>query len=268
VRTVTWLAASCALAVLYLVPPPPAHQRNQSALTVMTYNIHHGFNDDGVPGMQQTANEIVNANADLIALQEIGRGWTLLGGNDLIGYLRWRFPDYVVSYTPINGRLWGLATMSRLPVLASGGEAFDAEPGAVRYGWSAAGVRFRGEVLRFHSVHITPDLTGPMGDARFAQTEELQHLARGREAVIIAGDFNAHPQDPPIVSMSRAFTDLGAAVGLDRRATWPAARSNERIDYIFGRGVTALDGSVPQIITSDHLPVIVRVRFDDTTSVR
>jgi endonuclease/exonuclease/phosphatase family metal-dependent hydrolase len=264
----TWLAASCGLTVLYLIPPPPTQRRDEDVVTVMTYNIHHGFNDDGVPGMQHTATEIANARADIIALQEIGRGWTLLGGNDLIGYLRWRFPDYVITYTPINGKLWGLATMSRAEVTETGGEPFAAATGAVRYGWSAAAVRVGGAPLRFYTVHVTPDLVGPMGDARFAQVQVLQHLARGPVPVIIAGDFNAHPEDPPIVSMRDVFRDLGGDAGLGNRATWPAAGANERIDYVFGRGVTAKSAFIPQTTASDHLPVIVRVRFDDTTRVR
>ncbi|HEY0304420.1 MAG TPA: endonuclease/exonuclease/phosphatase family protein [Longimicrobiales bacterium] len=267
-RAVTWLAAACALAVLYLIPPPPMQPRNERELTVMTYNIHHGFDDRGVPGMQNTASEIANANADLVALQEIGRGWTLLGGNDLIGYLRWRFPQYALNYTPINGQLWGLAIMSRLQVDAADGEAFEAEPGSVRYGWSGVVVRAGGRKLWFYGTHVTPDLVGPAGDARFAQTATLQHLTSLIRPVIIAGDFNAHPQDPPIVSMARAFSDLGANAGLGELETWPAGKPNERIDYIFGRGVTVAGGSIPRTPASDHLPVVVRVRFDDTTTLR
>lgn len=263
--TAAWFAAAAALAVLHLIPPPPATERRDAGITVMTYNIHHGFNDDGVPGMQRTAEVIANANPDLVALQEVGRGWTLLGGNDLIGYMRWRFPDYTVNYTPTNGLLWGLATMSRLPVLAAAGGEFESEPGAVRYGWSKTDVRTDSVTLSFYSVHVTPDLEGPMGDARFAQAEELQHRARGRAHAILAGDYNAHPQERPIKSMATGYRDLGAAAGLEAMATWPAAQPRERIDYVFGRGVTAIHGFIPRTTASDHLPLVVRVRFDDTT---
>ena len=267
-QVITALAASTALATLYLVPPPPGPEAERNVLTVASYNIHHGFNDDGVPGMPATAREIENLNADVVALQEIGRGWTLLGGNDLVGYLRWRFPNYGVTYTPVNGELWGLAIMSRSPALAAGGGRFAAEPGAVRYGWTGVLVEFDNARFPFYSVHVTADLEGPMGDARLAQIDELQHLIRGKERVIVAGDFNAHPEDPPIKAMRTSLIDLGAVAGLAATNTWPAGQPNERIDYIFGKGMRVMAGAIPPSTASDHLPVVLRLRLGDTTGLR
>ena len=266
-RDVVWLASSCALTVLYVIPAPPARERG-NAITVVSYNIHHGFDDDGMPGMQGTADEIAGMNPDLVALQEIGRGWTLLGGNDLIGYLRWRFPAYHVHYTPISGQLWGNAIMSRLPVVGAGGGAFDAEPRVFRYGWSAMTVQVDSADLSFYSVHLTANLEGKNGDPRLVQAEELQHVVRGRSPIVIAGDFNSHPNDRPIASFAGAYRDLGAVAGLADVPTWPATKPNERIDYVFGRGVSPLSGAIPRTTASDHLPVLLHLRIDDTTRTK
>jgi endonuclease/exonuclease/phosphatase family metal-dependent hydrolase len=266
-RNVVWLASSCALTVLYVIPAPPQHERSND-VTVLSYNIHHGFDDDGMPGMQRTADEIAEMNPDLVALQEIGRGWTLLGGNDLIGYLRWRFPRYHVHYTPTGGRLWGNAVMSRLPVLGAGGGTFETEPGVFRYGWSAATVQFDSIVLPFYSVHLTANLEGKHGDPRVGQVEELQRMVRGQSPILIAGDFNSHPNDLPITSFAGIYSDLGAMVGLENLPTWPATEPNERIDYVFGRGVSTVAGAIPETTASDHLPVLLRVRIDDTTRAK
>ncbi len=265
---VTGFATATAIALVYLIPPPPALERDPAALTVMSYNIHHGFNDAGLPGMQRTANDIAGLNPDVVAIQEIGRGWTMLGGNDLVGYLRWRFPDYQVHFTGSNGQLWGNAIMSRLPIEAAGGDSFAGEPGIFKYGWAGAVLNLSGNRLWFYSVHVTADMEGPMGDARVAQVEELQHLVGATSPVIVAGDFNAHAEDPPMRIFSQSFTDLGAAAGLARKATWPALLPSERIDYIFGRGVTAFNGSIPGTTASDHLPVLLQVRLADTTSLQ
>jgi endonuclease/exonuclease/phosphatase family metal-dependent hydrolase len=259
----TAFAATSAIAVLFLIPPPPAAERDPASLAVMTYNIHHGFNDDGVPGMQRTANEIARLNPDIIAIQEIGRGWTMLGGNDLVGYLRWRFPDYQIDFVALNGQLWGNAIMSRLPVEIAKGETFETAPGVFKYGWMSALINYAGQRLAFYSVHITSDLDGPMGDERVAQVEALQHLTLRNSPLIVAGDFNAHPEDRPMQLFGQMLSDLGAQAGLGEMRTWPAVRSSERIDYIFGRGIMAVSGAVPAITASDHLPVLVRVRLAD-----
>jgi endonuclease/exonuclease/phosphatase family metal-dependent hydrolase len=266
-RDLVWLAGSCALAALYVIPAPPADERGND-ISVLSYNIHHGFDDDGMPGMQRTADEIANMNPDLVALQEVGRGWTLLGGNDLIGYLRWRFPAYHVHYTPISGQLWGNAVMSRLPVSGAGGGTFEAEPGVFRYGWSAVIVQHDGIAIPFYSVHLTANLEGKNGDPRVRQVEELQHIVRGESPILIAGDFNSHPTDRPITSIASVYADLGALGGLANLATWPANGPNERIDYVFGHGVSTVAGAIPRTTASDHLPVLLHVRIDDTTRTK
>ena len=256
------------LTALYFLPPPATSGPRAGELTVLSYNIHHGFDDDGVPGMQRTVDEIAAINADLIGFQEIGRGWNLLGGNDLISYLAWRFPDYTIHYAPTNGQLWGNAIMSRLPVLSTGGQTFSAEPGAFRYGFANAIVTNAADTMAFISVHLTADLAGPSGDARLEQAQMLMQHAmmfpqRQQIRVIVAGDFNAYPIDAPVVHVAKHLTDLGAAARLGELPTWPAGNPSQRIDYIFGSGFDVLGGEVRRTTASDHLPVIVRL--PDTT---
>ena len=256
------------LTLLYFIPPPPALEPKGEDLTVMSYNIHHGFNDDGVPGMQSTARAIARLNPDIVGFQEIGRGWTLLGGNDLVAYLKWRFPDYSMYFAPTNGQLWGNAIMSRLPLVNTYAVVFDAQPGSFRYGYVHGQIEF-GDTIDFNSVHLTADLAGPSGDARVMQANDVLHHAidvrRRGGRVLVTGDFNAHPGDGPIAIMRTSLTDLTAEAGLASNATYPAARSNERIDYIFGNGFDVVGGVVPGITTSDHLPVIVTLRIRENT---
>jgi endonuclease/exonuclease/phosphatase family metal-dependent hydrolase len=255
------VAGSAALALLYLVPPPePNAVPDGRDLTVLSYNIHHGFDDAGVPGMQATANAIAAMNPDLVALQEVSRGWTLVGGNDLVAYLKWRLPDYQIFFTATNGRLWGNAIMTRLPARDVAGGVFAAEPRILKYGWTR--VVIEDGRLRFpiYSVHLTADLEGAHGDPRTAQAAELLQLIGNTAPVLVAGDFNAHPEDAPIRLLTAGLADLGAATGLGALATWPAGAPNERIDYIFARGFAASRGSIPRTLASDHLPVLLQVQ--------
>ena len=268
--TVLAFAPAFVLTMLYFVPPGDTPEPPQAELRVLSYNIHHGFDDDGVPGMQRTVDEIVKLNPDVIGFQEIGRGWTLLGGNDLIAYLRWRMPGYIVHFEPTNGQLWGNAVMSRRPVLFADGEVFDAEPGDFRYGYTTAAIELAADTILFMSVHLTADLAGPSGDARLTQAQSVVDHAmttvlRRKERVIIAGDFNAHPDEAPIKHLTGALSDLGARVGLSNQATWPAGNPVERIDYVFGAGIEPVAGKIPRITASDHLPVLITIRGPNAT---
>ena len=122
--------------------------------------------------------------------------------------------------------------------------------------------------LPFYSVHLTANLEGKNGDPRLVQVEELQHIVRGRSPIVIAGDFNSHPNDRPIASFAGAYRDLGAVAGLADVPTWPATNPNERIDYVFGRGVSPVSGVIPRTTASDHLPVLLQLRIDDTTRTK
>jgi endonuclease/exonuclease/phosphatase family metal-dependent hydrolase len=255
--------SAAALALLYFIPPPALPQPEERAgISILSYNVHHGFDDAGVPGMQLTARALAALNPDLIALQEIGRGWTLVGGSDLVGYLAWRFPDYEIFFAATNGQLWGNAILSRIPIAFENGGVFTAEPGVLKYGWTVALARHDDVLFPFYSVHLTADLEGAYGDPRTAQANQLLEVIGSGSPVVVAGDFNAHPQDEPIRLLSSALTDLGSAAGLAGLSTWPAGRPNERIDYVFARGFSVRAGSIPQLLTSDHLPVLLHVQPD------
>ncbi len=262
------VAAAVLLVLSHFLPrdTPQIVEHESDELVVLTYNIHHGFDDDGVPGMQRIADEIRAANADLVALQEVSRGWTLLGGNDMVSYLRWRFPEYEIVFRATDGQLWGNAIMSRRPLSAAAGGTFDAEPGVLRYGWVQAMIHLPDRHLEFYSVHLTADLEGRGGDPRLPQAKRLIEQTRAAPMVIVAGDFNAHPEDAPILALRHALTDLGEQAGLAQLPTWPAADARERIDYIFGRALTATDGAVLASTASDHRAVVVRVRAADATA--
>ena len=258
---VPFFPLSAFLALLYFIPPPTNTQpRPSSGITILSYNIHHGFDDAGVPGMQHTARTIAAMNPDIIALQEIGRGWTLVGGNDLVAYLKWRLPEHQVYFTATNGLLWGNAVMSRLPVREAAGGAFTAAPRILRYGWASAVVSYHDVVFPFYSVHLTADLEGSHGDPRVVQARELLQVIGSVSPVLVAGDFNAHPTDEPIRVLTAELADLGAATGIGRLRTWPAGQPSERIDYVFARGLSVQAGTIPRTLVSDHLPVLLQVQ--------
>jgi len=259
-----YAAAGFAGAALALLAIPRAAPRNnvEPSMRVLTYNIHQGYDAAGVPAMQQIANEIEKFDADVIALQEVGRGWTLVGGSDLVAYLQYRFPDYQLYFQSLNGQLLGVVLLSRVPAVFSPGVVFTAAPGVFRYGYAQADVRFGGRYIHFVSVHLTAGLEGNGGAGRSDQMTQLLNAQQAQNDVVIMGDFNAQPTDPPIQQILRSgYSDAAARVGLAGFSTWPAAKPVERDDYVFVRGaVQVVNGAVPHTTASDHLPLLLMLK--------
>lgn len=247
------------------------HEAHESGkVRLATYNIHQGFDAYGAPAMQQIVAVIKSFDADVVALQEVNRGWTFVGGADIVAYLKYRLPEYAIHFMPVNGKLWGVALMSRLPIAEAGGRRFSAPNGTFGYGYATALIAAGSDTLRVLGLHLTAGLEGDGDHSREDQMSELLQSEILRDGnVIVMGDFNAHPEDQPIRDMSAGFRDLGAEAGLASQATWPASRPVERIDYVFARGaLKTTNGRIPATLASDHLPIVVDVELDARRTAR
>ena len=86
---------------------------------VMTYNIHNGFNTDGELDLEELADVIESEEPDIVALQEVSRGWVINGSADTLLWLSKRL-DMPYLYGPSMADLWGNAILSRYPVTGWG----------------------------------------------------------------------------------------------------------------------------------------------------
>ena len=85
---------------------------------VMSYNLHQGFDVHGSHGLENIAKVIQAEDPDIIALQEVSRGWVVNGSVDMLVWLSQRLEmDYV--WGPAADPVWGNAVLSRLPIISS-----------------------------------------------------------------------------------------------------------------------------------------------------
>ncbi len=75
---------------------------------VLTYNLHHGFSTDGVMALESMAQIIESADPDIVALQEVSRGWVATGGVDMVAWFQ-RRSGMPVVFAPTVDRQWGVA---------------------------------------------------------------------------------------------------------------------------------------------------------------
>ncbi len=239
-----------------LAAPGPAPME----LRVLTYNIHMAFDAHSVPAPQTLARVISASRADLVALQEVGRGWTVNGGADLAQWLQWRLPQYRLIYGPMNGDLWGNAILSRYPISGSGTIRYAIRESAFQRGLVWATIPSEVGELLFVSTHLSP--YAPYEQDRLVQAGDLVAFWRNRPRTIIAGDFNTVPTSSVIQRVQAAgLRDLTTQRGVGT-PTYSALDPYEQIDYIFGSSeVESLAAAVSRVTASDHLPVLVVIRL-------
>lgn len=238
--------------------PPRAEPADPRAVRVLSYNIHMGFDARGVPDPEAIARVIEAADADVVALQEVGRGWTINGGVDLASWLRWRFPGYRVVYGPMNGELWGNVILTRMEVAESGSLRFPLRQSRFQRGLTWANVVTPRGLLLVVSTHFAHD----SAEDRLDQAADLLRFWNNRERTAVLGDLNAPPEGPPLARLREGgLTDPLAPLGLGASPTWPAGAPSERIDYVLtSPDLSASGGLVRPTTASDHLPVVVELR--------
>ena len=240
-------------------------------LVVFDYNIHQGFDLHGLPALPRVADVIAASNADVITLQEVNRVWDLAGGVDSYSWLRWRFGAYQSVFGAMNGVHFGNAIFSRYPTTESGTVHFPIAASGIPRGFAWARIAApAGEVL-VTSTHLTPYDRGQeireRGDQATAIIAFSNTHARGR--AIHAGDYNDDRSKPAVTTMVAAgLIDALAGQGLGAAMTFASSGSpfdppsEEQLDYIFvTKDIEVLNAQILQVTTSDHRPLVARVRF-------
>ena len=270
-RTSSWrpaiAAAVAALGAIALasLPPPqtpqPAIARAAGELAVLQYNVHQGLDFWSVPSAEALVDRIESANADLVALQEVNRGWDLSAGIDFFSYVRWRLPQYHAVYGPMDTPLFGNAILSRYAIVDSGDGILPHLNSALNRGFTWANVDAPGGRVFFVSTHFTA--YEGFDAERIAQADAFVGVWQKRSRAILAGDYNAHPQDTTITRLvSAGLVDAPAAAGIGAQFTYSSGAPHERIDYVFvSPDVETVSARVLEGTASDHSPVMVVLRL-------
>lgn len=229
----------------------------------MTYNIHSGRGWDlrehkaATPRkVAEIAEVIASAAPDVVALQEVDIGHPPGGVDDQARQLAERLGMDLRVIASITGgvrRDYGIATLSRLPVLESREIAMPQREHTesrsalvTRHAWNGGEL----VVVNAHLSMVFRDRPG--------QVAALATALAG-DAMVVAGDFNMTPLSPAYRMLRRGFH---SATRFAR--TWPAPAAIWPIDHILFRGPLRLvsgqawtGGGAKR--ASDHLPVVAEL---------
>ncbi len=264
-----WLLAAPMLFILPLIrlaaAPPDAGAATGWPLTVRTYNLHLGIDPRGHLGLERIAATIEAENPDVVALQEVPRGWLITGSADVLSWLSRRLGMYSV-FGATTDPLWGNAVLSRQPILDHQTLDLPTKDLLIRRGLLSAridpgdGVLLRGdgadvpfEIIVTHHHHLRDG-----GAIRELQSRAILDFWQGRGRTAVAGDFNGRPGEPEIEMLREAgLGDVLDLAGVEPGYTHPSGKPVKRIDYIWiTPDLAASEAAVPHSPASDHLPVV------------
>lgn len=229
-----------------------------SSLRVVTYNIHSGFDIFGRQNPEAIARTIETSGADVVALQEMSRGWLMNGSTDLVTWLSHRLKMHIF-FQPTADALWGNAILTRLPMVESSVGSLPSEelPLERGYQWVRVG---EGEhsllLVNTHLHHKERE-----GEVREKQVHALLKFLEGKERVILLGDLNAEPTSREMDLLRDAgFLDAWSFSGRGPGNTFRSGMPFKRIDWMWiSKDLKLKNVEVISSTASDHLPVAATV---------
>ena len=240
-----WLLACVALA-----------QGHNDTIRVMTFNLHAGHD----ASLEQIGQLIRQYEPDFVALQEVDQNTRRTNcphqnGRDFITELAY-YSGMQGLFGPtirFSGGLYGIGLLSRHQFV---------EVHNIKLPHPVDRMEQRGLL---QGTFILPD--GDSIVVACTHLEAFDSISRAAQApflldrfsdtahpVILAGDFNASPDDPVIALLTSQFLDC-----TEGDFTFSVNEPKEKIDYIFtrpARAWRAIESQVIPVKMSDHYPVI------------
>ena len=219
-------------------------------LKVMSYNIHHGEGTDRRLDLERIAAVIADSGADIVALQELDQSTRRTGGvaqTEVLAHHLGMHHQFAKALH-FQGGAYGLAVLSRWPILRHRVHALPyrlgQEPRIALETWIAPGEgRPELHLVDVHLCHMS-------SETRQEQVQQVLQLIdhRGAAPTLLAGDFNARPESPPMEWLWEYGwqDDLKPHRGIDYVLRAPGSKLKRRSAKILNAPTA-----------SDHLPVMV-----------
>jgi endonuclease/exonuclease/phosphatase family metal-dependent hydrolase len=251
---VALLSVVAPLVALVATPSAPVDASPRTAFRLMTYNVHQGFDAGDVPALDAISDTIRAETPDVVILQEVGRGWMITEQHDVLTFLAERTGMQYV-FGPTIGEAYGNAVLSRLPVTDVRYISYPRQ--ALLRHQPRGAILFRVADVLVFATHL--DHIDGASEVRQGQIHTLLGAWNQERPAIVAGDLNALPGTPELRLLEDAgFRDLAKADGADQ-PTWPSSDPKDRIDYIWGIGVTGTQAHTVTSTASDHRPLVVTI---------
>jgi endonuclease/exonuclease/phosphatase family metal-dependent hydrolase len=246
-------------------------RRANDALRIMTYNVHACIGMDGKLSPSRIARVIRQADADVVALQELDVRRSRTGQVDqarqLAELLEMNFHFFPTIQSA--GEEYGDAVLSRLPLRLIHAAQLPGDP--KRPSAEPRGAIWVSVDVDGAPVHVVNTHLGLGAQERLIQVQALlgeEWLANAEcmGPVVLCGDLNLLPGARPYRLLKNQLRDAqGEGSRRRKRGTWPSHLPWARLDHLFVRGdLWVSRSSVLRTgltrVASDHLPLVVELQ--------
>ncbi len=235
-------------------------------IRVLTFNILHGANTDGVFNLDVIAKVINDANPDFVALQEVDNRTNRAKKYDLVTELGWR-----TKLSPLFGKAmdydggeYGEGILSKTTFLGTRNVPLpfydDHEP---RAALEITTIIKSNDTISFIGTHL--DHLNDNRD-RVAQVNKINEVfSKNKYPTILAGDLNAEPNSLPINILEAIWT---ASYDKDNiEYTYSSENPTKKIDYVMfypkNRWRVLETNVIQDTIASDHCAYLVTLELLD-----
>jgi endonuclease/exonuclease/phosphatase family metal-dependent hydrolase len=262
------VVASTVPLVLAVVNRPVGPTSTGLPVTVMSYNLHSGFDTSGRMDLEAIARVIEESGAEIVGLQEVDRSQLLNAGTDVFGYLQQRLRMPYAAFFGTTVPVWGNAVLSRHPILGTETVHLPTVGTPMRRGYLGTRIDLgEGTEILFVSTHLqhindsAAHEEDPEADLLPVHTEQIGTILGAwgdRTATILVGDFNARPGWRQLdLLFDAGFVDAWEQAGSGPGYTANAADPRYRIDWIFHTGdLATTEAQVIESRASDHFAVV------------
>src|SRR5437667_5757027 len=204
------------------VPSTVATPANAHIIRVMTYNIHVGVGMDKKLDLARIAGVINAQHPDLVGLQEVDRGVTRTQRVDEIAELaKLTRMNYDFAFNlRYQGGQYGVAILSRFPIMAMDHRLYKNTREAERRGFIRAEVNVKGRTINYVTTHLDYQYE----DGRVFEAQQLLSALKDiKGPLILVGDFNDVPTGEAYQLVRQTFTDAWAETrAADEGFSYPA----------------------------------------------
>jgi len=213
---------------------PPDGPVNSGTLRILQYNTHHGgWGTDGIYSPNRIVAQIVEANPDLVCMNEVERfdSWSKNADQPAL---------YQTLLQNATGKTWytvfmnhagattgnGNLILSTFPFIATASYLLPVNRSAVD-----ATIDVNGRTVNIISTHLDSNAAG---NRRREVTALLPWAATLAEDRVILGDYNTWPETTEIAMMKASYVDTWTAAQTMNTAIGSGVtHGRHRIDYIF-----------------------------------
>lgn len=231
---------------------------------ILSFNILHGATTKGDFNLDAIAKVIIDADPDLVALQEVDFKTNRAKKYDLVTELGWR-----AKMAPLFGKAmdydggeYGEGVLSKYSFFKTRNVALPYTPGnEPRAALEIITVLPSGDTMAFVGTHL--DHLKNEND-RIAQVKEInQVFADNKYPTILVGDLNAVPGSTPINILEEMWS--ASYDKMNPAPTYPSVNPSKKIDYVLfypkNRWRMLETKVIQDSIASDHCAYLVTLEL-------